>query len=129
VKATGAQVAGQTVQITGAKPVNLEIEMASTVAKITGTVRRDKKPIVGAMILLVPEDAEINMPKFRRDQSDSDGTFTLQDVLPGRYSVMAIEDGWDLEWANLTLLKKRLEHAKRIEIGKDKSYQTVLELE
>jgi len=109
--------------------VELEIQMASTRSKVTGVVRRHEKPVVGAMILLVPEDAEISLPKFRRDQSDSDGTFTLQDVLPGRYSVMAIEDGWDLEWANLTLLKKRLEHAKRIEIGASKSYETVLDLE
>ena len=36
----------------------------------------DGKPLAGAMILLVPEDAEMNLPKFRRDQSDSDGTFT-----------------------------------------------------
>jgi hypothetical protein len=129
LKATGAQVAGQTVQITGTKPVKLEIEMASTLSKITGTVRREKRPIVGAMIVLVPEDAEINMPKFRRDQSDSDGTFTLQDVLPGRYSMIAIEDGWDMEWANLSLLNKRLEHAKRIEIGTTKIYQTFLDLE
>jgi protocatechuate 3,4-dioxygenase beta subunit len=129
LKATGAQVAGQTVQITGGKSVELEIEMASTLSKITGIVRRDKKPVVGAMILLVPEDAEINMPKFRRDQSDSDGTFTLQDVLPGRYWVMAIEDGWDLEWANLSLLKKRLEHAQKIEVQGTKSYPIVLEVE
>jgi hypothetical protein len=81
------------------------------------------------MIVLVPEDVEINMPKFRRDQSDSDGTFTLQDVLPGRYSMIAIEDGWDMEWANLSLLNKRLEHAKRIEIGTTKIYQTFLDLE
>jgi hypothetical protein len=129
LKANGAQVAGQSVKITGGKPVELEIEMASTVSKIAGTVRRDGKPIVGAMILLVPEDAEINVPKFRRDQSDSDGSFTLQDVLPGRYRVMAIDEGWDLEWANLTLLQKRLEHAKSIEVNASKSYHTALELE
>lgn len=129
LKATGAQVVGQSVQITGSKPIELEIGMASALSKITGTVRRDKEPVVGAMILLVPEDAEINLPKFRRDQSDSDGTFTLQDVLPGRYWVMAIEDGWDLEWANLALLKKRLEHAQKIDVQGTKSYPIVLEVE
>lgn len=129
LKAAGAQVAGQTVQITGGKPVELEIEMASALSKITGTARRDKKPVAGAMILLVPEDAENNLPKFRRDESDSDGTFTLVDVLPGRYRVLAIEDGWDLEWANLSLLEKRLEHAQKIEVGPNKSYQAMLEVE
>jgi hypothetical protein len=129
LKATGAQVVGQSVQITGSRPIELEIGIASPLSKITGTVRRDKEPVVGAMILLVPEDSEINLPKFRRDQSDSDGTFTLQDVLPGRYWVMAIEDGWDLEWANLSLLKKRLEHAQKIVVQATKSYPIVLEVE
>jgi len=129
LKATGAQVAGQTLQLTGGKPVELDIEMASTLSKITGSVQRNKKPVVGAMILLVPEEGEINLPKFRRDQSDSDGTFTLPDVLPGRYRVIAIEDGWELEWANLALLTRRLENAKRIDVEANKSYRTVLEVE
>ena len=81
------------------------------------------------MILLVPEAAEIHLPKFRRDQSDSDGTFTLCDGLPGRYRMLAIDDGWDLEWANLSLLKNRLEHAQKIEVELNKTYQTVLNVE
>jgi hypothetical protein len=35
----------------------------------------------------------------RRDQSDSDGSFSLRDVVPGQYIVVAIEDGWELDWA------------------------------
>jgi len=35
----------------------------------------------------------------RRDQSDSDGIFTLHSVVAGQYTVVAISDGWDLEWA------------------------------
>jgi hypothetical protein len=81
------------------------------------------------MILLVPEDSEVNLPKFRRDQSDSDGTFTLIDVLPGRYRVLAIDDGWDLEWANLSLLKKRLDHAQKIEVQPSKTYQITIDVE
>ena len=129
MKATGAQVVGQTIQITGGKPVQLEIEMSTTVSKISGVARRDGQPVAGAMIVLVPEEAEINLPKFRRDQSDSDGTFTLLDVLPGRYRMLAIEDGWDLEWANLSLLKKRLEKAQRIDVGPSKIYQAAVEVE
>jgi hypothetical protein len=129
LKATGAQVAGQTVQITGGKPVELEIEMSNRLAKINGTVKRDGKPIAGAMILLVPEDAGVNLPKFRRDESDSDGTYTLRDVLPGRYRMLAIDDGWELEWGNLSLLKNRLEHAQKIEVQPNKTYQTVLNVQ
>jgi len=124
LKAKGAQVVGQTVQITGGKPVELEISLSNTLAKINGTAREDDNPVAGAMILLVPEAAEINLPKFRRDQTDSDGTFTLRDVLPGRYRMLAIDDGWDLEWANLSLLKNRLEHAQKIEVQPGKTYET-----
>jgi hypothetical protein len=129
LKAKGALVVGQTVQITGGRPVELEISLSNSLSKINGTAKRDGKPIAGAMILLVPEAAEINLPKFRRDQSDSDGTFTLRDVLPGRYRMLAIDDGWDLEWANLSLLKNRLEHAQKIEVELNKTYQTVLNAE
>jgi hypothetical protein len=48
---------------------------------------------------------------FRRDQSDTDGTFSLRDVLPGRYKIVAIENGWDLEWGNTEILKTHLSHA------------------
>lgn len=81
------------------------------------------------MILLVPENPEINLPLFRRDQSDSDGTFTLLDVLPGRYKVMAIENGWDLEWANPTLLKTRLEHAQSLDVQPNRTYQAGVNVE
>ena len=129
LKAKGAQVAGQTIQVAGGKAVELEIEISSSLSKINGTARRDGKPTAGAMILLVPEHAEFNLPKFRRDQSDSDGTFTLLDVLPGRYRMLAIDDGWELEWGNLSLLKKRLEHAQSIEVQPSKTYSRIVDVE
>jgi hypothetical protein len=43
--------------------------------------------------------------------------------------MLAIDDGWDLEWANLSLLKNRLEHAQKIEVELNKTYQTVLNVE
>jgi hypothetical protein len=129
LKATGAQVAGQTIQITGGKPVELEIEMSSALSRISGMARRDGKPAAGVMILLVPENPDINLPKFRRDQSDSDGTFELLDVVPGRYRMLAIDDAWDLEWGNASLLKKRLEHAEKIELQPNKTYKITLNVE
>jgi hypothetical protein len=44
----------------------------------------------------------------RRDQSDSDGSFALRDVAPGRYTVVAIEDGWDLDWARPEVIGRYL---------------------
>ena len=56
------------------------------------------------MIVLVPQDAANNSPLFRRDQSDSDGSFTLLNVVPGQYTVLALAQGWDLEWGNPAVL-------------------------
>lgn len=129
ISATGVQVAGQSIRITGSKPIQLDIVLSRTLSTINGTASRNGQRFPGAMILLVPENPENNLPLFRRDQSDSDGTFTLREVLPGQYRIVAIEDGWDLEWANPALLKHRLDHAEKAEVQPNKTYQTVVNVE
>jgi Carboxypeptidase regulatory-like domain len=128
LSATGAQVAGQTIRIAGSKQVQLGITLCQNLSTINGTARSKGQPAAGAMILLVPENPELNLPLFRRDQSDSDGTFTLRDVVPGRYKILAIENGWDLEWANSALLKPRLLHVESSEVQPSKTYQTAVDV-
>jgi len=53
---------------------------------------------------------------FRRDQSDSDGSFNLAGVHPGKYTLIAIENGWDIEWLEPGALKKYLASGERIEV-------------
>ena len=129
LSATGAQVMGQSIQISGGKPVQLEILLSRTLSKINGMARKQGKPFPGAMVLLVPQNPEVNLSLFRRDESDSDGTYMLRDVLPGRYKILAMENAWDTEWANLALLRPRLEHAQTIDVVPDKKYETVVDVE
>src|SRR5258708_36514529 len=49
-------------------------------------------------------------------QSDSDGTFALREILPGKFLLMAIENGWNLEWTNPAVLKPFRERGDVIEI-------------
>ena len=51
------------------------------------------------MIVMVPKDPESNGELFRRDQSDLDGSFSLGTVIPFEYTIVAIENGWDLNWS------------------------------
>jgi hypothetical protein len=51
------------------------------------------------------------------DQSDSDGTFTLPGIVPGKYLLMAIQDGWNLEWANWSVLQPYREKAQALQIA------------
>ena len=77
-------------------------------SEVIGVALRDGRPFAGAMIVLVPADPAHNEILFRRDQSDSDGAFTLTGVVPGAYTVLALENGWELEWTNPEVLKSYL---------------------
>jgi hypothetical protein len=86
-------------------------------SNVTGTVLVNDKPLAGAMVLLVPDDTTRQVSRVRRDQSDSDGSFTLRQVLPGNYTVLALRDGWELEWGNLQNLKPYLPHGEKIAVA------------
>jgi hypothetical protein len=68
------------------------------------------------MVVLVPKDVEGNRDLFRRDQSDLDGTFSLQDVAPGSYTLVAIENGWDLDWSQPGVIAVYAKHGRAIQI-------------
>jgi hypothetical protein len=112
--ATGAKMAGRTLHISGSEAVKLNIVVGAGAAKIEGVALRDGKPQSGVMILLVPQDPENNLPLFRRDQSDSDGSFTLATVLAGRYTLLALEKGWDLQWGDPAVLKPFLANGETL---------------
>jgi hypothetical protein len=129
ISATGAKVTGRTVEIKGPGPVQLTIFTASGLGKVEGVVMRDDKPVAGAMVVFVPEDPVNNRPLFRRLQSDSDGSFTAARVLPGKYTVVSIEDGWSLEWANPEVLKPYIPKGEALEIKPLGKYKTTVKLQ
>jgi Carboxypeptidase regulatory-like domain len=117
ISATGGRVSGRTIEITGAQPTELSITVSKGVGTVNGTVVDDDKPLSGAMVVLVPQEISDNASLFRRDQSDSDGTFTLPDVVPGRYTAVAIRNGWNLEWGSPEVLRPYLAHGTPVQIG------------
>jgi hypothetical protein len=67
--------------------------------------------------VMVPKNPQANHDRFRRDQSDLDGSFGLPNVIPGSYTIIAIEDGWDLDWSEAGVLAAYLKHGQTIEVG------------
>jgi hypothetical protein len=114
--ATGAKVIGRTLEIGSTGSVRIAGVASRGAAQVDGTAMHDDEPFAGAMIVLVPQDPANNAPLFRRDQSDSDGTFTLPNVVPGQYTVIAIANGWDLEWANPTVLQPYLKKGETVQV-------------
>ena len=97
--ATGASTEGNIVRV-GTAPVTISATLVQGSATITGFAAREGKPAPGVMVLLVPQNPGAERELFRRDQSDSDGSFQLNRVVPGQYTLVAIEDGWTLDWAH-----------------------------
>ncbi len=95
LSSANAKTSGRSFQIATAQDVSVTIHASKGTGTITGLALKKDKPASGVMIVLAPLDLKSNPALFRRDQSDSDGTFALNVVVPGRYTLMAIEDGWE----------------------------------
>ena len=66
------------------------------------------------MVVLVPDNPEANLELFRRDQSDLDGSFVLRSIVPGVYTVIAIEDGWTLNWSQPAVIARYAPHGEKL---------------
>jgi len=71
------------------------------------------------MVVLVPKDPELHRDRFRRDQSDLHGTFSLPGVLPGAYAVLAIDDGWELDWSQPSVIAAYLKRGVPLVIANE----------
>jgi hypothetical protein len=101
----------------------LELLASKGFGQIDGVAKHGGQPASGVMVLLAPDD---NPFLFRRDQSDSDGTFNLGNVVPGHYRLLAVERGWELEWANRDVLNAFLKKSIPVEVrANDKLTRTV----
>jgi carboxypeptidase family protein len=116
LEATGATVSGRTIEIPAGQPVNIAVHAAEANCSLSGFALKNGKPIAGAMVLLVPQDPGHDMSLYHRDQSDSDGSFTLSPLFPGRYILLAIENGWDLEWADPKVMLQYLPGGHPLEL-------------
>ena len=112
-----AKTSGRSFEIATSHDVSITINASKGNGRITGVAFKKDKPAPGVMIVLAPLDLKSNPALFRRDQSDSDGSFALHFVVPGRYTLLAIEDGWDLEWADPSVLQRYIAGGESVQIA------------
>jgi hypothetical protein len=112
----GAIVKGHKVTILAGSLPSISLALVPGDAQIQGVVTREGKGVAGAMVVLVPKDPTLHQDLFRRDQSDLDGTFSLRGIVPGAYTVLAIEDGWNLDWSEPAVIAAYLKGGRKIEI-------------
>jgi hypothetical protein len=117
LSAEGGTASGHTLTVGAGSSPSISLTLVSGSAEVSGIVKRAGKAFAGAMVVLAPNNPEANHDLFRRDQSDLDGTFILRGVVPGSYTVLAIENGWDLDWSQPGGMAAYLKHGQAIEIS------------
>jgi len=116
ISAEGAEVSGHTLILTAGSSPSVSLTLVGGSAEVEGTVTRTGKGFAGAMVVLVP-NPEVDRDLFRRDQSDLDGTFVLHGVIPGSYTLLAIENGWDLDWSQPNVIAAYLKRGRTVQVG------------
>lgn len=120
------QHTGSTLEVPPGSTLNISLSLVGGEVTVEGFAKRAGKAASGAMVVLVPKDPEANPELFRRDQSDQDGSFSLPNVIPGPYTILAIDDGWDLDWAKPAVIAHYAEHGQNVVITDDLGKSTQL---
>lgn len=99
------------------RPLTVAAVVSPSLSRVQGFAKTDGKGISGAMIVLVPRQPSAFRALVRRDQSDSDGSFTLRDVPAGRYTVIAIQNGWNLNWTDQETIARYLPRGVAVSVS------------
>jgi hypothetical protein len=129
LSATGAATSGREVTIAGAGDVQLLVAAGQAAGEVTGVAKLEGKPLEGVLVLLVPEIGENLEENSRLDQSDSDGTFGLAEIPPGKYKIVAIEDGWEIDRTNWSALQPYLEKGQPLEFSGNEKKNIVVQVQ
>jgi hypothetical protein len=113
----GAEVEGHDITVSEGSTVEVNATLMAGVVSIEGVVKKDGKPVSGVMVALVPKDPRTHIERFRRDQSNLDGSFMVGGILPGNYTLIAVEDGWGFAWMKEGVLEKYLARGQELTIG------------
>jgi len=116
----GGKSLSNTVRVAPGTTVSVTVTVVAGSGAVEGFAVKDGKPAAGVMIVLIPSDANDNVELSRRDQSDLDGSFLLPNVIPGKYTAVAIENGWELEWGRPEVLAQYLPKGLSVTISSSK---------
>jgi hypothetical protein len=107
IEVAGKKTGGNTFTSTG-QPLELTITATQGAVNVVGFAKKGDRGLAGAMVVLVPKETKDMLALGRRDQADSDGSFVLLNAVAGDYTVIAIEDAWELDWSRPEVIARYL---------------------
>jgi hypothetical protein len=117
----GVHMQHSKVTIASGSSPSISLTLVAGNVQAQGVVKRAGNGVAGAMVVLVPKDPERHRDLSRRDQSDLDGTFSLQGIVPASFTVLAIEDGWNLDWSQPGVIAAYIKRGHLVEITSQSS--------
>ncbi|WP_433983198.1 hypothetical protein RBB78_16940 [Tunturiibacter empetritectus] len=117
ITAKGAEASGRYVTVPAGE-TTLTVHVANGRANVSGVATLDGKPAVGAMALLVPITIEEpdSIGFLRQDQTNTDGSFDIENVIPGQYILVVIDGGWQINWGDRSTLRRYLTRGIPLEL-------------
>jgi hypothetical protein len=103
IRAKGATLVGDFTEIQAGREIELKIS-AGIAGRVRGRVVMRGAAAEGVFVTLVPEGFEDANNLMRVAESDSSGAFELGGVVPGKYFLIAVEDGWERDWRSAEFL-------------------------
>ena len=117
ISSEAGEIPGHILNVPPGSSMDISLSVVGSTMNVEGVAKKNGKPFAGVMVVLVPKDPESNRILFRRDQSDMDGSFNLLNVIPGTYTIVAIEDGWDLDWGSPGVIAAYARNGRTVTVG------------
>jgi protocatechuate 3,4-dioxygenase beta subunit len=117
IASQGREASGHALDVEAGASITVSLLLAGGAVNVEGFAKRGGKGAPGAMVVWVPKDPESHRDLFRRDQSDQDGSFSLRSVIPGSYTIVAIENGWDLDWSRPGVIGHYAKHGQTVTVA------------
>ncbi len=123
MNAVGGKADGRELEV-GSDAIALTIVVAEANSAVSGFAKLNGKAAPGVLVVLVPDDrgagegasAGPGRESAQADQTDSDGSFVWSHVLPGAYTVVAVSEGWTLEWAQPGAMARYLAGGEKVNV-------------
>jgi Carboxypeptidase regulatory-like domain len=116
ISSQAGEISGDVLAVTAGSSLSISIALVGSATRVEGFAKQNGQPVAGVMVVLVPKTPQSSPELFRRDQSDLDGSFSLLNVIPGSYTVCALENGWDLDWAQRGVIASHCKHGRSLTV-------------
>jgi PHD/YefM family antitoxin component YafN of YafNO toxin-antitoxin module len=94
----------------GAALPSIEVTLRNDGAQLSVTVTEKGQPAAAGVVIYSEEYPRRSLLK----QTNDTGRFSLGNLAPGKYQVIALKDAQDLEFRNPAAMDKYLEHASAV---------------